>query len=1108
MGKSIDWKPEQKKCIYARGGTLLVSAAAGSGKTAVLIERVFSRLVDETDPVDIGELLVVTFTHATADEMKKRLADRIGDHLKDHPNTPGLRRQQLLLPTADVCTMDSFCQNLVRENASTLGLPADFKIAEESQIALLKYDAVAETVEQAFQTNDPVFLDLYASLGKKMLPSTILDFNNSIQSMADPEGFLCAQEALVASDTLPVNPLDLTETEKISDEEQAATVPLIKMFLALVRDYRKRLEEKMSQASMLGFSEVLHATVSLLAKQDEHGAFVKDEAGRLVQSDYAADLSKTYREIYVDEYQDTNELQDTLYRLLSQNEQNLFFVGDTKQSIYGFRHTSPESFIAKREAFTLSGDDEETVSTFPATVMLGRNFRSRKSVVNAVNYLFNQLMQTECGGVAYAENDQLIYGAKDYDETNEDLYRPTLLVIDKGAYTPKKHAADDPILEGMVIAEEIKRMMNDPNVTVTEKGRVTRRPRYSDFCVLRRSVKNAGVPLAATMEACGVPAVTAGNDDGFFDTLEIRWMLSLLRFIDNPLLDVSLLATLMSPLCGLSPDDVVAVRKNGPYLSLYGALTETAKQDTPLGHRCAAFLEKAEIWRTLAVTVPADRLLWDVYERTQILSFCAIGQNGAAREQNLRLLMERARAFEQNGFRGLSAFLRYLDHLQEFAVRTAPAGSVTSCDAVRVMTIHKSKGLEFPFVFVAGTGKEFKNGSNEDRIRNHEKIGVGIIWTNRNTLEKCKSARFTAATTFNGNDVRAEEMRLLYVAATRAKEKLYFVCSVDLQKKTTPLTKAAETVSTLEPETPLLPVTSVASRNSYTEWLFMALLRHPSGDPLREMLKDCYVPPLSDESLWDIRFCHPEPDDLETEETVVFPDSDETLEALLAERFAYKYPHKELSAVPSKLAASAVTHVSRTHEYAATTVPAFLRKDKLTAAEKGTATHAFMQFADWARAAADVEAEKERLVAEGKLTADQADAVDTACVTAFFSHPIYARISKADNVWRELPFTYALSVGDYKKLANVTLATSSEDDHAETLLVQGIADCVFEENGNLVILDYKTDHGKSMETLRDHYAPQLKLYAKALADTLGKPVSTCLVYSFAHNAVIETGTEI
>ena len=1108
MGKSIEWKPEQKKCIYARGGTLLVSAAAGSGKTAVLIERVFRRLVDETDPVDVSELLVVTFTHATADEMKKRLADRIGKHLKDHPNVPGLRRQQLLLPTADVCTMDSFCQTLVRENASVLGLPANFKIADESQIAILECDALKETVDQAFQTNDPVFLDLYGSLGKYNLPSTILQFNNSIQSMADPEGFINAQEALIASDTVPVNPLDLTETEKISDEEQAATVPLIRMFLALVRDYRARLADKMSQAGVLGFDEVLHATVSLLAKQDENGAFLKDEAGRLIQSDYAADLSKTYREIYVDEYQDTNELQDTLYRLLSQNEQNLFFVGDTKQSIYGFRHTSPYAFIAKREAFTLSDNSEETISTFPATVMLGHNFRSRKSVVNAVNYLFNQLMQSACGGVPYAERDQLTYGAKNYDETNEDLYRPTLLLIDKTAYTPKKLAGDEPILEGMVIADEIKRMMNDQNVTVTDKNGATRRPQFGDFCVLRRSLKDQGVLLANTMEACGVPTVTAGKDDGFFDTLEIRWVLSLLRFIDNPLLDVSLLAALMSPLCGLSPDDVTAVRQNGPYLSLYGALAETAKQDTPLGHRCAAFLENVEIWRTLAVTVPADRLLWDVYERTQILSFCAIEQSGATREQNLRLLMERARAFEQNGFRGLSAFLRYLDHLQESEARTAPAGIVTSCDAVRVMTIHKSKGLEFPFVFVAGTGKKFKNGNNDDRIRIHEKTGIGIVWTNRDTLEKRKSARFAAATTFNGNDVRAEEMRLLYVAATRAKEKLYFVCSADLQKKTTPLTKAAELVGAVEPEAPLLPVASVASRDSYAEWLFMALLRHPSGDPLRDLLKDSYAPPLSDETPWDIRLCHPEPETAQAEETVVFPDSDETLEALLAERFAYKYPHKELSAVPSKLAASAVTHVSRAHDYAATAVPAFLRKDKLTAAEKGTATHAFMQFADWARAAADVEAEKERLVAEGKLTADQADAVDTACVTAFFSHPIYARISKADNVWRELPFTYALSVGDYKNLANVTLATSPEDDETETLLVQGIADCVFEENGNLVILDYKTDHGKSMETLRDHYAPQLKLYAKALADTLGKPVVSCLVYSFAHNAVIETGTEI
>ena len=1106
MAKKIDWKPEQLKCIRARGGTLLVSAAAGSGKTAVLIECVFGRIVDETDPVDVSELLVVTFTHAAADEMKKRLSDRIGSYLKDHPEATGLRRQQLLLPTADVCTMDSFCQNLVRDNASALELPADFKIADEAQVALLKFDAIEETIDEAFQKNDPAFLDLYTSLGKHDLSSTLLQFNNSVQSMADPEGFLRAQETLIASDTVPVDPLDPTNTELLSDKEQKATVPPVKRFLALVKDYRNRLSDKMSQAGVLGFDEVLHATVALLAKRDGDGAFLKDEAGRLIPSDTAVELSKTYREIYVDEYQDTNELQDTLYRLLSQNEQNLFFVGDTKQSIYGFRHTSPDAFIAKREAFTLSDDREDSVSTFPATVTLGRNFRSRQSVVGAVNYLFNQLMQSDCGGVSYIERDQLIYGAKNYDETNEDLYRPTVLLIDKTAYVPKKKAADEPILEGIAIADEIKRILNDPTVTVTENG-VARRPRYSDFCILMRSLKGRDIVLANTMTAHGVPTVTGSGDDGFFDALEVRWILSLLRFIDNPLLDVSLLAALMSPLCGLSPSEVVAVRQNGAKVPLYTALAETAKQDTELGHRCAAFLENVELWRTLAATVSADRLLWDVYERTGILSFCAIGQNGATREQNLRLLMERARAFEQNGFRGLSAFLHYLDHLQEVGAKMAPAGIAASCDAVRVMTIHKSKGLEFPFVFIAGVGKKFLISENSKRpVLLHEKAGIGIKWINPDTLEKHKSTRFDAALSFLAHDGRSEEMRILYVAATRAKEKLYFVCSIDNIPKT--LGDLADLDRAALPEEPLLPVRSVASRNSFAEWLFMALLRHPDGDVLRALLKEKDIPPLADDTPWNIRFCHPEPDVAVTEEPIVFPASDPTLEALLAERFSYEYPHKDLSAVPSKLAASAVTHVSRTHEYAATAVPAFLRKDELTAAEKGTATHAFMQYADWANAAADVQAEKERLVAAGKLTREQAEAVDLSCITAFFAHPIYARIAKAKTVWRELPFTYALSVGDYKKLANVTLATSAEDDEAETLLVQGIADCVFEEDGNLVILDYKTDHGKSMKTLGDHYAPQLKLYAKALADTLGKPVASCLVYSFAHNDLIEVGTEI
>lgn len=1187
------WTDEQKQCIYARGGTVLVSAAAGSGKTAVLIERILQRITDENDPVDIDKLLVVTFTRAAAAEMKQRLAKGLRERLAENPHNRNLLRQQMLLPTADITTMDAFCQKLVRENATALDLPVDFRLDEGSRILLMKYDALDEVLEKAYAENTPGFKalsDLYVKKNDDDLREAILRTHAFLQALPLPFAFLRSKieqykgdvpfeassfgkefllhltdllteachslssvEALVSSCPLtPDAPLPafLVESQRAfsaalavvsgdsdfeeklnavraiqmpnfskkelepSVEPAARTLyggvrdilnkslrplsafsaadhqtdcerlyPMLTALADVTEAFDKRLWEMKVEAGILGFSDLERCALNLLTEEKD---------GALTQSERGQRLAARYKEVLIDEFQDTNELQNALFCALSDRMQNLFFVGDAKQSIYGFRRTSPDAFIARRDnSFPFDG------THFPARILLGHNFRSRRSVTDAVNFLFSQLMHEKTGSIRYADGEQLVCAA-DYPPNEQNRFAPTLLLLET-----EKDAEDPlstPVLEARAIAAEIARMMEDGTVS---KDGVTRRPAFSDFAILLRTCKDKDYLYARELIAAGIPAVTDGAEGSFFEAPEIQTALSLLRFIDNPLLDMALLAVLLSPLYGFSPDDVARIRLLDRHHSLYHALRLCAKGHGELSDRCAAFLKTTDTFRVLAATVPADRLLWHIYEVTDLPAVTAMCQNGDNR--NLQLLFEYARGFEQNGFRGLSAFLRFFDRLSEQGQSPSAAKSAAADNnAVRIMSIHASKGLEFPFVYVASIHSAFNTQDTTGTLLLHDRAGIASKWLNDDTLETHSPVSREGVKYAHLRDNAEEGLRLLYVAATRAREKLTFVGTY--KNLASALDKAAASAF----KDGKLSAGSVRLHLQNSHWILSALLHHPSAGVLRKQLS--LDPPelIPDDTAWDIRILQ-EADirrptvTVETDDTPAAVSAREDLKNGLRERFSFDYPYKSLAAVPGKLAASDVAHSTHSRRFVATAVPAFLRDNELTAAEKGTATHTFMQFADWASAAADLASERERLVTAGKLTAAQAEAVDLDAVARFFQSPLYARICKATTVWRELPFTVNLSVKDYALLSGDPVPENETD---ESLLVQGIADCVFEENGELVILDYKTDRVKEGATLRDRYAPQLQLYAKALSETLGKPVSACLIYSFALAETIEVEKEI
>ncbi len=1176
------WTPEQRQCIEATEGTLLVSAAAGSGKTSVLVQRVIRRITRQDHPTDVDRLLVVTFTKAAAAEMKQRMAAELSRLIAEHPEDLRLQKQQMMLPRANISTVDSFCANLVREHFHQLDISPQFKVAEEAETRLLREDALSEAIEACYQEGDPDFLELAAMLstGKhdRRLAEDTEKIYNFIQSHPDPEAWLDEKEKaytaqgpvrdtvwgqlvvthilstleqclsmtrsaitlaqpdeVLAVKYLPalqadqlqlariyqrissadcgwdetaylldgicweeLNPVRkcpdpalkariqalraqvkngvaslpslLCGTEAQCREDLQALGRLTSALFRVVRQYASRFAQLKKKRRILDFSDLEHKALELLT--------VRGEDGGLHPSPLARELSAQYDEILVDEYQDTNAAQDALFLSLSRDGSNLFMVGDVKQSIYGFRQAMPELFIRRRDSYP-----DFDGHHYPASITLGNNFRSRLTVTDSVNFLFRQLMTRETGGISYDSREELVYSASYPEGTG---YETELLVIDDR--NRDTAAEDKDTLEARVIAQRIRELTGHLLIG----GQDNQRPaQYGDFCILLRS-KSAHAPAyAAELNRLGIPAAT-DSDKGFFGTPEVSLALSLLRFIDNPVQDIPLLSILLSPVFGFRPDDLASIRLLDRKSSLYTALARMARQpespDTSLPERCRKFLDLTAHWRTLAAALPADDLIHRLYEDTGLTAVMSARRDGSQRAANLRLLHGYARRFEQNGFRGLSAFIRYIDRMEAQGMDLSPAESaqLSHANAVQIVSIHHSKGLEYPIVFLAGLGGQFNRQSIQEDLLLHQELGAGFRRRDPETYNRFDTLPWQGVSLAIRHSTRAEELRVLYVALTRAREKL---CLVMTQAK--PEKKLAGLAAGIDGGERLPPF-MVLDASGMGDWILSAALRHPSGKLLRQMAgcEDLSIRPS--DTPWNIQIVAPPPlEETQAVETIpALPD--QPLMELLAQHMAFRYPYAPLAMVPSKLAASEVSHEGLKREFVAVRRPAFLSQSGLTPAEKGTALHTFMQFARYETAQDHPEDETARLVAQQFLTPQQGESLDYRKIRAFFSSSLYSRMRASVRCLREVHFTIGQSPQAFlpRPLSDETVLSQ------ETLVVQGIADCVFEENGGLVIVDYKTDHVKSPEELVRRYQGQLEIYSRALSQTLGLPVRECLLYSF------------
>ncbi len=1160
------WTREQALAICDKRGTLLLSAAAGSGKTAVLVERAVRLMTRKRQPVPADRLLIATFSNEAAKELRQRINTRISQLLQEKPDNALLRRQQILLQKADISTISSFCAKLTREHFQELELPSDFRIASDGELADLKHETIEGVLEEQYRSGNPDFPELIEFIcGKddrrlieivfqiyefirslpfefRWLDRHLEDYDNDAPVTETVWGEILsryADDVLQYAKGLLERAVELMQTEqKLCEYYESGFVAAVALleelqqilrtgewdpFYYAVRDFRlpgigaargytgHPLKEqvaamrKLAEAKIKGLAErlssseaefqadravlypklrVLFETVKLFhlrysaAKRErgvtdfsdlEHfalGLLVEETPDGYRRTPLAEQMAADYDYLLIDEYQDTNEVQDFLFAALSNQGDNLFMVGDVKQSIYRFRQAMPEIFLQKRQDYA-----DYNRKQYPATLVLGKNFRSRQTVTDAVNYIFSQLMSPALGEIDYNAEEALIPAASYIEaEAATELH-----VVDLAG---EKYPEDATLYEARYVAKKIEQMLDEGYLVQDKDGMRPCRP--SDFCILLRSQKGKTSVYADQLSLLGIGtwADTAGD---FLASREVSVILSLLRVIDNPLGDIPLLAVMLSPLFSFTADDLAQIRIQNPRISLYMAVVNTAQAGD---RKCQEFLDKITEYRQYAAVLQVNRLIQYILDDTDYLDLLQVMREPAQKRANLRLFCSYAVQYSQAGYLGVSGFLRFIDRLEEKGIDMKSAGRASDGeDAVRIMTIHASKGLEFPICIVADCGKQFhKQDLYQNGLLNGQ-LGFAMKIREPEKLKEYSNIPYEAVKLANERLLLSEELRVLYVAFTRAREKLILTMTAsDLKQEIQKLIPMLGTEQKLPPY-------AVRSAHSFGEWILMGLLRNPDMIELYRIAGENMSDSLPCSSRIDLKITSPLEEELRPQSgTRIFTaqPSDALTEAL-REQITYRYPYEEETKLPSKLSVTQITTLKEEQSRVRLTTPAFVQEGGLSGADKGTAVHTFLQFADFRHCIIDLAGELVRMEKERFLTSEQCAAIEPEKLAAFFRSEIGQKILKAERVYREYKFMYELPA---KELYDHILSE-------ERILVQGIADCVIEEPDGLIIVDYKTDRVTSPDTLVKRYYSQLALYRTAIATQFGRPVKKCLLYSIA-----------
>lgn len=1267
----MKFTPEQQRVIELHNSNILVSAAAGSGKTAVLVERIIRMICDGEHPADIDRLLIVTFTNAAAAEMRERIAAGITARLETDPGNEHIQKQSALLHNAQITTIDSFSLFLIRNHFNEIGLDPDFRVADEGEIKLLQQEVLAQLLEDAyagqFVPEAPeqfhACVEYFCPGGREsVLEQHILNLSRYAGSFPWPAEWLEERkndyaagdmEALVYSDygqyltervnrtvegcleklrevkrlcELPDGPYmygELTEAEieqlerltSCKDlEEQAAKVPAVtfarlpskkddsvdpakrelakairnsvkdtlsdlsesyfktplelaveqgkacreplRMLLDLVLEFDRRLLAAKQERHLIDFSDMEHYALQILLKREkveETGSIGTDRAKtkyRIVPSDVAMEYRQYFQEILIDEYQDSNLVQEYLLSAISgeaEGHYNRFMVGDVKQSIYKFRLARPELFLEKYDIYQETGD--------LCRIDLAKNFRSRIQVVDAVNDVFSRIMSREIGGIAYDDKAALYPGAV-YPAQEDPAYGSELLLIrkpEKGEREEsgigEQHAEGAGVLvdydnvrqlEALAIAARIKQLKG--SLQVMEKSAGELRPvRYSDMVILLRTTSGWDEEFKKILEQQGIP-VYITSKTGYFGALEVQELLQFLRVLDNPRQDIPLFGVMQSVFGGFTQEEIAQIRSGGEghsrkRMTLYEALKEVAQsgrtveegeeisagesagEEAELSQKADTFLQRIGHYRDLTPFTSIRDLLQRILDDYDYLNYVTALPAGSKRRANVEMLLTKASAFEKTSYFGLFHFIRYMEQLEKYDVDYGEADTLDeNADVVRIMSIHKSKGLEFPVVFVSGLSKRFNmQDANQSLIVDMD-LGVAVDYVDSVRRIKNKTLRRTVLSAKMKEDNLAEELRVLYVALTRAREKLILTAVLDKADEKWELAQMTgqerltyldfcEAGSYMDFLLPILPQTGIAVKTLRTEDLAVEELREQlrMGDR-REQLRliACGETPLTGD-----------------------PEENERKLMHLRERFAYQYPHPGLQKLYTKttvselkIAAMAEKDEAAFHTFEEKEVvpyiPGFRREqEKVSGAVRGNAFHRTMELLDFTylftesglftgcpnnyeeyrrgldknRLQNRLEEFLQRETISLRLTEEYAKAVSLPKILNFLEQELAYRMWRAQEqglLYREQPFVLGI---DAKRL-------DPDLPEGEKVLIQGIIDVFFIEDGEIVLLDYKTDVIDSLEALWNRYNVQIQYYEEALTKLMQMPVKERILYSF------------
>ncbi|AGX41098.1 helicase-exonuclease AddAB subunit AddA [Clostridium saccharobutylicum] len=1235
MGET-KWTDEQLSAIETRNCNLLVAAAAGSGKTAVLVERIIRIITNEEAPVDIDKLLVVTFTNAAAAEMRERIAIAISKELDKNPNSKNLQKQLTLLNRANITTMHSFCLDVIKSNFHKIDLDPSFRIGDQTEGTLIKAEVIEELFEDKYDEDDADFINLVEVFGNYKnddnLKDLVLDLYDFTMSGPWPERWLIdsaeefniktleelnnskwvkvlnesvsveiqgyinsmekAIEIINSTDglepyldsfiselsqiksiyeninnglekmyigILSINfgKLKPIKKDKVSDQNAQNLVknirddikkrisslvnnifsvtpddmliniqgsyPYIKKLSEIVLEFGERFSKKKKERNILDFNDLEHLCLKILIEYDENK--------NLIPSKVAENFKNYFDEVLVDEYQDSNSVQETIIGLVSRRDSdipNVFMVGDVKQSIYRFRQAKPELFIEKYNNY-------QTNIGINRKIQLYKNFRSRKEIIDGVNYIFKEVMSQTVGELEYTDDEALNLGAnyKEFDDDNITLGGAIEVnIVDKNGKNIEEDIEDEQEeieavnLEGRIIAKRINELMSskaEKVFKVLDKETGEYRPlRYKDIVILLRATKNWSENLLEELGKEGIP-VYADTGSGYFESIEIRTIISLLKVIDNPMQDIPMIALLRSPIMNFSAEELSDIRLVNKekyfYENIKYIVDESSKENgylysEEIVDKCVYLLQCIDKWRKKSIYMAIDEFIWYLYMDTAYYGYVGAMPNGMLRQANLKILFQRARQFEQTSFKGLFNFISFINKL------TKSSGDMGSAkilgeneDVVRIMSIHKSKGLEFPVVFLCGTGKQFNLMDLNKNILYHDELGIGPDFVDINKRFSIGTLAKEAIKKKIKLETLSEEMRILYVAYTRAKEKLIITGAVNNIDKI-----IEKWMNSASLEHNLILPSEVMKGKSYLDWIGMALCQHNDGAVLREKISESNEISKVDASRWEVKLWNKADlinmDDLndETEKgklesNVINNNSlnESTLKSI-DEILSYEYPLKESTIIKSNISVSDLKRrnlernleIEEMYREKVMVTPKFLQEEKgLTSSERGTAVHFVMRKLDLNRVSTinEIKDQLKELYEGEFLLEAEVKAINPYKILNFFKCNLGSMMielhKKGEKVYREIPF--------YTEISSLEINNDLDKRYNdETVRLQGIIDCFFEYRKEIILLDYKTDYiekGKENE-FKEKYKKQIDYYSDAIVKMTGKKVKKKYLYSF------------